>query len=361
MPAKTWYNDSTMKIQENVQLDNLTTMRLSGVARYLIELKRTDDIPMAIKFAKNKTLPWFVLGGGSNVIARDFNGIILLNRIHDFQEVCSDEKSTTFKIGAGEIMDNIIAKTTARGMAEFEFLSLVPGTIGAAPVQNVGCYGMDISQILQELTAYNTETGKFEIMKNVDCHFGYRDSIFKSADMSKYIIADVTLRLLHQNERPPFYRSLQQYILNKHPELALNETDFKSDVSFTPSEIRQSIIDVRNSKLPDPKEIPSAGSFFQNPVVSADFAKKLLEQNPTAPHFPTDNGQIKLAAGWLIDQAGLKGFSDRGFQIYPKNALVITNIAHDNSNENLMKFREKIVDSVHEKFGVTLQQEPINL
>lgn len=350
-----------MKIRENVQLTDLTTMHLRGTARYLIELERADDVPAAVEFAKSKNLPWFVLGGGSNVIARDFNGVIFLNRIRGFREISSDEKSATFKIGAGEILDEIIAKTTAQGLAGFEFLSLVPGTAGAAPVQNVGCYGMDISQLLTELTAYNTETDAFETMSKADCRFGYRDSIFKSAGAGKYVIVDVTLHLLRQREKPPFYRSLQQYILEQHPEMALNETDFKLGVSFAPSEIRREIIDVRNSKLPDPNEIPSAGSFFQNPIVSADFAKKFLAKNPDAPDFPADDGQVKLAAGWLIEQAGLRGFSEDGFQIYPKNALVITNVARENSNENLVKFREKIVDKIREKFGITLRQEPINL
>lgn len=351
-----------MKIQENIPLSALTTMRIGGRAQFVIELHEPDDVPAAINFAHERRLPWFVLGGGSNVIADEsYDGVIILNRIHGFKEISSDASGAIYQIGAGENWDETVARLVAQNLSGAEFLSAIPGVAGATPVQNVGAYGAEISQLLIELTAYNVATGKFEKLTNADCHFSYRNSIFKPQIDRKYIITYITLRLSRTSARPPFYNSLQKYLLAKHPELARNDHEFRDNISFTPAEIRRAVIEIRHYKLPDPAQIPSAGSFFKNPIVDAETARQLLARFPDAPHFPAPDNQVKLAAGWLIDQTGLKGFTDDGLQIYPKNALVVTNIAEHNSVDNLAKFRAEIIAKVHDKFGLTLEQEPENL
>ena len=339
-----------MKIRENINLASLTTMHISCNARFLLEINSPEEIPAAINFAKEKKLPWFVLGGGSNIIARkEFNGVIIQNKIKGFREIFSDKNSAAYQIGAGENLDQTIAKFVDLGLSGMEFLSLIPGVVGATPVQNVGAYGADISQVMTKLTAFNTETNEFEILKNADCNFSYRNSIFKSRENRKYIIANITVKLSRKNPQPPFYGSLEKYC-----------SDNKI-TKFTPKNIRSAVIAIREEKLPDPAKIPSAGSFFKNPIISEKFAKNFLAKNPSAPHFPMPENEVKLAAGWLMDQTNLKGFEKFGFKIYPKNALVITNVEPTNTAENLAKFRLEIVKKVHEKFNITLEQEPENL
>jgi UDP-N-acetylmuramate dehydrogenase len=215
-------------------------------------------------------------------------------------------------------------------------------------VQNVGAYGQEISQTLTELTVFDIRNKKFKILSNADCKFAYRDSIFKSRENRKYIICDITLQLNRENLKPPFYESLQKYL------------DENEITDFSPQKIRDTVIAIRNQKLPPVREIPSAGSFFKNPIVDEEIAQKLLAEFPDAPHWPMPEKREKLAAGWLIERAGLKGFAKYGFQVFPQNALVITNIENSTA-ENLAKFKAEIVARVREKFGVTLEQEPENL
>ncbi len=346
-----------MKISENVPLKNLTTMRTAGVARYVTDIFSREDARAAAKFAREKSLPWFVLSGGSNVLADNFQGVVIRNKIRGFSRM----SDAIYRVGAGENLDATIAKFCEKGLSGLEFLSAIPGLIGAAPVQNVGAYGSDISATLESLTVYDAAADCFEKFAKSDCKFAYRDSIFKARNDRKYIICDVTFALSHELPQPPFYASLQKYLIAQHPELSDDGKNFREKVTFSPSEIRSAITEIRAQKLPDPREIPSAGSFFKNPLVDAKFAHDFLAKNPTAPHWRISENCEKLAAGWLIDHSGLRGFNRYGFEIFSKNALVITNLEPGNSRENLHKFRDEIVDIVREKFGVTLEQEPENL
>jgi len=367
-----------MIIQENVSLADLTTIQVGGQARYVLTVENCGDVRAAVSFARERNLPWFVLGGGSNVIAQgDFDGVIILNRIAGFREL----DDAVFQIGAGEITDEVIAKLCAQKLSGMECLSLIPGRVGALPVQNVGAYGQEIAQTLTELTVFDARDNQFKILSRDDCEFAYRDSIFKSQENRHYIICDITLRLNRDWLQPPFYPALENYLLEKFPQNVAPNGEFRE--RFSPSQIRDAVIAIRNSKLPPVAEIPSAGSFFKNPIVDADFAQKFLAKFPDAPHWAMENehqsdGKIaankceKLSAGWLIDRAGLKGFAKYGFQIYPENALVITHIAvaknrensasvRENSAENLAKFKNEIIEKVREKFGVMLEQEPESL
>lgn len=334
-----------MKIQENVQLANYTTMRIRARAKYLIEITSRADLVEAANFAEEKNLEWFVLGGGSNLIANaDFDGVIFLNKIREF----SDLSSGKYRLGAGEVADEIVAKFCEKNLSGMECLSLIPGTIGAMPVQNVGAYGQEISEIFREATVFDFRDKTFKTLLKEDMKFAYRDSILKSRKNRNYIITDITVQMKNDNIAPPTYPSLAKYVREN------NLTD------FSPKSIRAAVIAVRNSKLPPIDKIASAGSFFKNPLVEENLAKKLREKFPEMPQYYMPNSTKKIAAGWLIDQAGLRGFAKFGFQIYPKNALVVTNI-ENGSAQNLAKFKREIVQKVREKFDVELEQEPENL
>jgi UDP-N-acetylmuramate dehydrogenase len=339
-----------MKISENVCLAGLTTMRLGGQARYVVEITTKADLVKTIQLADAKKLPVFVLGGGSNVIAGDsgYNGIIILNRIAGFKQLRQNRQTATFQIGAGENWDSVVERLTAGGLSGVECLSAIPGVAGATPVQNVGAYGQEIADCLQQLEAYDTATNKFVILSHDDCRFSYRNSIFKNPATRHHVITSITLRLHKSNLVPPFYPALETYLKEHRVR------------DFSPSSIRAAIIAIRAGKLPPVDKIASAGSFFKNPITSKVAADKLLANFPDMPHWPINGDQQKLSAGWLIDQAGLKGFEHYGFQIYPQNALVIVNRGAGNYG-GLNKFRAEIIARVYDKFGVKLEQEPEEL
>lgn len=337
-----------MQKQQKIPLSELTTMRLGGPAQFVITVSTREELEEAVRECGDA--PYFVLGGGSNVIARDegYNGTIILNRIVGF-EVLDDEKNhTTLRIGAGENWDRVVERCVGMGLSGIEAMSAIPGTAGATPVQNVGAYGQEIADTLTELEAYDTRTREFVILKNEDCDFTYRNSIFKNPTTRHHIIASVTLRLNKKPMHPPFYASLQDYL----------DTNHISDHS--PASIRQAIIAIRAVKLPDPKLIANTGSFFKNPIVSESQAEKLDGTFPELPHFPMKDGRVKLAAGWLIEHAGLKGYRSVGFRTYEHNALVIVNES-STSYAHLLQFKNDIVERVHEKFGILLEQEPETL
>ena len=338
-----------MDYRERVPLGELTTMRLGGFARYVAEIATPDELVEALAFARRQGCPWFVLGGGSNVVALgDFEGLIIQNRIRGFERLQEDEASATYRIGAGEVWDQVVERLVAAGLSGVEAMSGIPGYAGSTPIQNVGAYGREIADVLVELEAYDTESDSLVTLNGRDCGFSYRNSIFKDPQTRHHIIMTVTLRLSRELPQPPFYPSLEQY-LSDH-----------AVTDYTPANIRAAVLAIRADKLPDPLEIASAGSFFKNPLVDSAQAARLLDLYPDAPQWEMPDKTIKLAAGWLIDQAGLKSYQAHGLQIYPKNALVVTNLnAH--SADDLNRFKAEVIAKVQEKFNVTLEQEPETL
>ncbi|MCL2826423.1 MAG: UDP-N-acetylmuramate dehydrogenase, partial [Eggerthellaceae bacterium] len=281
--------------QENIPLSTLTTMRLGGLARFVAQASTQDDVADAVAFARTQGLPWFVLGGGSNVVAQgDFHGLIILNRIKGFERLAEDSASVALRIGAGEVWDSVAERTANAGLSGVEAMSAIPGCAGSTPVQNVGAYGQEIADTLVELEAYDTDRDKLVIMSAADCGFSYRDSIFKATAHRRHIITSITLRLSKYPLKPPFYPSLAKFL------------DENAITDYTPASIRKAVIAIRGDKLPDPKEVASAGSFFKNPVLEGAEAERLLARFPDAPHWEMPEGKVKLAAGWLIDAAGLK-------------------------------------------------------
>lgn len=339
-----------MEIHTNIPLKNFTTMKIGGNARFMTNVFTTKDIVNICQSAKSQKLPIFVLGGGSNVIVRDegFNGIIVHMRIPGFEVIADDLNSTTIKIGAGENWDSIVKKTVDMNLGGIETMSNIPGTAGAAPVQNVGAYGQEIADTLQSLEAYDIQNDKFIIMQNADCGFSYRDSIFRNESTGRYIITSITLKLSKNQPSAPFYDSLQKYL------------DEHSIKIFTHEIIRNTVIEIRKNKLPDPQILPNAGSFFKNAIIENWQLNDLKKANPDIPIYDMGNGKYKIPTGWLIERAELKGQLLHGMRIYDKNALVLINESATSYND-LSNARDEIIGKIRDVFRIQIQQEPLEI
>jgi UDP-N-acetylmuramate dehydrogenase len=327
-------------------------MGLGGAAAYLVEISSRDELRQALAWASSKQLPSVMIGGGSNIIWTNegYPGLVIINKILGYEARDEDEARVSLKLGSGEPWDNVVERAVAAGLTGIEALSLVPGTVGGTPVQNVGAYGQEISQTLVLVEAFDAQAGDFVTIANADCGFGYRTSRFKTVDHGRFYITSVTLRLAKGDPQPPFYGQVQAYF---------DEHGLKD---YTPAALRQAVVAIRTSKLPDPAVVRNTGSFFANPIVDNAKLAALTQQFPAIRHWPLDNGGAKLSAAWLIEQAGFKDYHDAetGMATWPRQPLVLVN-EHARSTADLMKFKQKIVAAVNERFGITLEQEPETL
>ncbi len=339
-----------MDVHTNIPLKNYLTMKLGGAARFMTTATTPEELATACRNARAQAIPLFILGGGSNVVAKDegFPGIIIRNRILGFEVIEDTATTTTIKIGAGEIWDEIVAKTVAMGLTGIEAMSAIPGTAGAAPVQNVGAYGQEIAETLIELEAYDTETDRFVRLQNADCGFSYRHSIFRGEAAGRYGIISITLRLFKAAPQPPFYTALQNYL------------DERSITLFTPSVIREAVIAIRTDKLPDPKLLPNTGSFFKNAIIEQWQLDDLRKTWPDIPAYELGEKQVKIPTGWLIEQVGLKGQLLHGMRIHDKNALVLINESAANYHD-LAAARAEIIGKIRDTFRIQVEQEPLEL
>ncbi len=341
-----------MNVQENVDLAQYSTMRLGGKARYLTEVTSRAEIEKAVEWAVAHEMPPLIIGGGSNIFWRDegFVGLVIVNKIMGYQDFAEDSSNHYLTIGAGENWDSVVERSVAAGLTGIEALSLIPGTAGGTPIQNVGAYGQEVSDTLVSIEAYDLHSRGFLTIPASDCAFGYRTSRFKTTDRDRFLICGLTLHLMHQNPTPPFYRAVADYFA------ARSVTD------FTPETLRAAVIDIRSSKLPDPAKVANNGSFFANPIIDAVQLTQLQADFPDMPHWPTgddNSGQVKIPAAWLIEQAGFKDYHDAetGMATWPSQPLVLVN-EHAHNTADLLRFKAKIVDAVEAKFQITLVQEP---
>lgn len=335
-----------MNLQEHIDLKNYTTMQIGGTARYFMKLDAVNDIEKIANFIEEKSLSHYVLGGGSNTIFSDkgFDGLVIFNQLLGFVITDESDKHCTLKIGAGENWDEVVARTVEMNLSGIEALSAIPGTAGATPVQNVGAYGQEIADVLVSLDAYDFKNKEMITMSHADCKFSYRDSIFKSTDKNRYLITSISLRLNKTHLKPPFYSSLQKHFDNNQIE------------EHFPANIRAAVVDVRKSKLPSPDLIANSGSFFKNPIVDPEFFEQFLISHPEAPHFDVEDG-VKIPAGWLIEEAGLKGIKSGHFSTYNLNSLVITNDGKGSFPE-LIEFVKYIQSEIEQKFSISIEPEP---
>lgn len=343
------YIMKAMNVLQNVSLANYSTMGLGGPAAYLVEVTTRMEVLEALSWAHTRQLQAVMIGGGSNIIWGDagYAGLVLVDKIRGYEVYEEDQANVYLTLGSGEPWDEVVKRSVTSNLTGIEALSLIPGTVGATPIQNVGAYGQEISQTLTTVEAFDTQAGDFVTIAGGDCGFSYRQSRFKTADHGRFYITAVTLHLTKGNPLPPFYGAVQAYF-DKH-----DITD------YTPAVLRQAVIAIRTSKLPDPAVVRNTGSFFANPIVSNTQLTSLINHFEQIPHWPADKGGAKLSAAWLIGQAGFKDYHDEvtGMATWPAQPLVLVN-EHAKTTADLMVFKQKIIDAVQAKFNITLQQEP---
>lgn len=325
-------------------------MKIGGNARFMTEVHAPQELAEVYKNSKKQNLPVFVLGGGSNVIATDkgFNGLVIRIKIPGFEVISEDSSFATIKIGAGENWDMVVEKAVQMNLSGIEAMSAIPGTAGAAPVQNTGAYGQEIADTLVSLEAYDSQTDSFVTLLNEECGFSYRNSIFRDKEYGRYVITSITLKLSKTLPQPPFYDSLQRY---------LDEHNIKI---YTQEIIRNTVIAIRKEKLPDPKVIPNTGSFFKNGLVEKWQLENLKNINPDTPTYDMGDGTYKVPSGWLIEQVGLKGQALHGMKVYDKNALVLVNESAK-SYDDLALARDEIIGKVRDTFHIQIEQEPLQI
>jgi UDP-N-acetylmuramate dehydrogenase len=339
-----------MTIRPNVPLTDYSTMGLGGLAAYLVEVHDRMEVLEALSWAQTHSLPALLIGRGSNIIWQDggFPGLLLVNRIERFELFEEDESNAYVTIGSGEPWDSVVERCVRANLTGIEALSLIPGSTGAVPVQNVGAYGQDIAQTLVSIEAFDTIAKDFVIVPAADCNFGYRTSRFKTSDHGRFFITAITLHLNKTLPQPPYYPAVASYFSEHHV------------TEITPALLREAVIAIRSAKLPDPAIVKNCGSFFANPIVSSGQVVQIESDNDIAiPHWPAGEGLVKVSAAWLIEQAGYKDFHDpeTGMATWPQQPLVFIN-EHATSTANLLAFKQKVVDAVQTKFNIQLVQEP---
>jgi len=341
-----------MEIQEYVDISKHTTFKVGGQFRYFVNLNDPKDLPELFSFAKEKNLPVHIIGGGSNMVFPDgvFNYVVAHIQFLGFEIINETEDYADMKIGAGESWDFVVQSACAVDLSGIEAMSAIPGTCGATPVQNVGAYGQEIKDTLISVEVYDKEDREMKTLSNADCKFAYRDSIFKynppAGVKGRYIITAITLRLWKNRQVTiPNYPGVKRYFLDNN----INNPKLH--------EIRDAIINIRSNKLPDPKDIPSAGSFFKNTIVSKDKADSLKKDYPDMVLFQVDENHVKVPSGFLIEKAGLKGRNFGTISSYANNAMVLVNNGGA-TREDVVKVKDEIIKIVFDKFGITLEPEP---
>ena len=336
-----------MEIQHNISLKPYNTFGIDAAAKLFTSFNTLGEAQNIISdniFKSEKQN--LILGGGSNMLfTKDFDGIVLKNNLRGIHTVNEDADYVYLKVGAGEVWHDFVIHCVEENLAGLENLSLIPGNVGASPMQNIGAYGVEIKDRFHSLEALHIETGELRTFSNMECEFGYRESVFKNIFKNQFIITSVTYRLMKTPQLNTSYGAIEQ---------ELNKMNVSSP---SIKDVSDAVIAIRSSKLPDPKEIGNAGSFFKNPVVSAEQKNKVLEQYPDAPNYPQANGTFKLAAGWLIEKTGWKGKTfDERFGVHKKQALVLVNYGNSSGSE-IYNLSKEIIVSVKEQFGISLERE----
>lgn len=336
-----------MLIQENIDISSLNSFGCKAFAKYFCIVKRKDEVADAISWSKHQNLPFLILGGGSNILfTKDYEGLVIKMELKGIHLVKETSSEIFINVGAGENWHLLVKYCVQKSWGGIENLSLIPGTVGAAPIQNIGAYGVEVKDTITQITAYDTQLQQWINLQNAECHFGYRNSLFKQ-QKNRYIITEV------------------QFCLQKQPKLhidygAIREVLHKKQIKQPSIEaISDAVIAIRTEKLPDPNKLGNAGSFFKNPTVTIEHYEQLKTMHPDLVAFPISNTEYKLAAGWLIEQAGWKGKKIGSVGCYEKQALVIVNYAKATGTE-IVNFSEEIIQSVQTKFGIQLERE-VNL
>jgi UDP-N-acetylmuramate dehydrogenase len=335
-----------MKIISNQSLKLLNTFGIQATARYFLSV---DNLETLKSFRENEI--WrsemlLILGGGSNILfTKDFSGLIIQSKLNGIEFIDQSDSHVYVKAASGETWHDLVRTCVDKNLGGLENLALIPGLCGAAPIQNIGAYGTELSDVIVEVEGIDLRNGKHTILKAADCQFGYRESIFKHDFEKKIFISSITLRLTKENHLINHaYGALDAYLKKKN----INNPSI--------TDVYDSVIAIRSEKLPDPKVFGNVGSFFKNPVVDAITFKRLQSSFPTIPFYHSDNQQFKIPAGWLIEQAGWKGKRNGQVGVHHLQALVIINFGGA-SGQEIFDFSEQIIEDVLIKFEIKLQRE----
>ena len=338
-----------MNIQENIWLKKYNTFGIDAMAKYFACFTNIEELRESLEFKKlptaNWQLPTLILGGGSNILfTKNFDGLVLKNEIGGIEKIQEDENYVYVKTGAGEGWHPFVLYCIKNNLGGVENLSLIPGSVGASPMQNIGAYGVEIKDTFHSLEAFSLADKKIIHFSAADCAFGYRESIFKGKYKNKFVIISVTCRL---NKIP---------ILNTSYGAVNQELEAMGVQEPTIQSISQAVINIRSSKLPNPAEIGNAGSFFKNPEVSRPEFLELTRKFPDIVGYDLPEGNVKLAAGWMIEQCGWKGYRNGDAGCHSRQSLVLVNYGNA-KGEEIFSLSQDIIISVKEKFGVQLQRE----
>jgi UDP-N-acetylmuramate dehydrogenase len=332
-------------IQQNISLKPYNTFGLDATTKFFAEVNSVEELRTILQNPDYLLVEKLFLGGGSNILlTKDFAGLVVKINIKGIQKIDEDNTNILIQAGAGEVWHDLVMYCVDNQYAGMENLSLIPGTVGAAPMQNIGAYGVEIKDIFEELQALNLETLAIETFKLTDCHFGYRESVFKHEFKGKYVITSVTFKL----SKEPVFKISYGDIQKTLEEMGIKDLNIKA--------ISEAVIHIRKSKLPDPAEIGNSGSFFKNPEIPKTQYNTLKEKFENIPSYPINESTVKVPAGWLIEQAGWKGFRDGRIGVHARQALVLVNYG-GGTGEQIRALSEKIQASVQEKFGISLSAE----
>jgi UDP-N-acetylmuramate dehydrogenase len=331
-----------MHLTHNLSLRSYNTFGIEATAKEFSSFRSPEELEALIRTsAKNR---FMILGGGSNVLfTKNYDGYVFKNEIAGIDIVKEDEHHVYVKAGAGENWHQFVLFCIERDLAGVENLSLIPGDVGASPMQNIGAYGVEIKDVFHDLEAFHIRSRKIVTFTHADCEFGYRESVFKNKHKGEYVILNVTYRL---NKVPQFNTSYG----------AIDDELQRMNEGVTVQTISKAVINIRTSKLPDPAKIGNAGSFFKNPTIPEKQFNELKKEHAGAPSYPQGHGMVKVAAGWLIEQCGWKGYRKGDAGVHEKQALVLVNHGHA-SGRDIFELSEEIRRSVLKKFGISLERE----
>lgn len=334
-----------IRFEENKNLKLLNTFGLDVTCSYYTVINSKEELLELIKETIYQNNPRLILGGGSNMLFTDnFNGLVIKNNIKGIEVITESEDEVIVKAGGGEVWHEFVLFCIQNNFGGLENLSLIPGCVGASPMQNIGAYGVEIKDVFHALTAIDLNTGLTKVFDKKACEFGYRESVFKHKYKNQFLIADVSFKLSKKHQLSTHYGAIN------------DELTLKGIKNPSIRDVSDAVIAIRQSKLPDPKEMGNAGSFFKNPEIPAEKYLKLKAQFENLVAYPLDNGNYKLAAGWLIEKCGLKGFEKDGAAVHTKQALVLVN-KNQATGKSVYALSEIVLQKVNEKFGVQLERE----
>ena len=331
-----------IRYYENIDISERNSFHVRQIAKRLVEFDQAEELPQI--FAQYKPESWYVLSGGNNILfTQDIEALLITPCDKSITVISESETAVRIKVGAGVEWDDLVAWSVERELWGIENLSLIPGKAGAAPVQNIGAYGVEAKDTIKSVEMYFVEGNNFITLAAEHCNFGYRESVFKHSLKGRVIITAIEIEL--------------SKVANPHLGYGDVIREVEARGGATLANIRDAICSIRRSKLPDTAVLGNAGSFFKNPIVEREVVEHLLAEYPEMPHYPTaEEDKVKLAAGWLIDKAGLKGYQEGNVGVHERQALVLVNLGGDTGGE-VIDFAQHVVAKVHEKFGITISPE----